>query len=121
MTGGNGGVGCMLTHDLCVLAYGGRRDESSVGWWRAGDRVGRSAVGCSVFPTDEGVRDVAPVVWGGVLGEEETVGVSLRHKEVADRLSVKWLSEAVKAGGLREGVRVVKGTVAVAASCLFQK
>lgn len=45
-----------------------------------------------------------------MLGEEETVGVSLGRKEVADRLSVKWLSEAVKAGGLREGLRVAKGT-----------
>lgn len=89
MTGGNGGV--VLTHGLCVLVYRGRRAESSVGWWRAGDRVGRGAVGCSVFPTDEGVRDVALVVWGCVLGEEETVGVSLGRKEVADRLSVKWL------------------------------
>lgn len=30
-------------------------------------------------------------VGGGVLGEEETVGVSLGRKEVADRVSVKWL------------------------------
>lgn len=48
------------------------------------------------------MRDVAVVVWGCVLGKEET----------AEVLSVKKLSKSVKVEGLREGVRVAVSPVA---------